>query len=149
MLIKIKTSPACCGTSCALCVLRGWTALHGTPPKIRKPSCKCLREGFLLAHKDSNLERQNQNLLCCQLHHGPISNCFFCCGKTACGKSGAKVKRFLLFKKFLLKKVKLLPANSLTTLRTAFRRSARRKATRGIPGTTAGCCALLRQSEKS
>lgn len=30
-------------------------------------------QGFiLLAHKDSNLERQNQNLLCYQLHHGSI-----------------------------------------------------------------------------
>ncbi len=27
---------------------------------------------FELARKDLNLERRNQNPLCCQLHHGPI-----------------------------------------------------------------------------
>ena len=30
----------------------------------------------LLSHKDSNLKLQNQNLTCCQLHHGTNFKCF-------------------------------------------------------------------------
>ena len=41
----------------------------------------------LLSHKDSNLKLQNQNLTCCQLHHGTNFKCLL-------SKDGAKVQRY-------------------------------------------------------
>ena len=41
----------------------------------------------LLSHKDSNLKLQNQNLTCCQLHHGTNFKCFL-------SKDGAKLQSY-------------------------------------------------------
>ena len=41
----------------------------------------------LLSHKDSNLKLQNQNLTCCQLHHGTNFKCFL-------SKYGAKLQSY-------------------------------------------------------
>ena len=41
----------------------------------------------LLSHKDSNLKLQNQNLTCCQLHHGTNFKCLL-------SKDGAKLQSY-------------------------------------------------------
>ena len=41
----------------------------------------------LLSHKDSNLKLQNQNLTCCQLHHGTNFKCLL-------SKDGANLQSY-------------------------------------------------------
>ena len=54
-------------------------------PKKRATLADC--SPVLLSHKDSNLKLQNQNLTCCQLHHGTNFKCFL-------SKDGAKLQSY-------------------------------------------------------
>lgn len=47
------------------------------PQPKRKALAEIPSRAFLLAYKDSNLDRQNQNLMCYRYTIGQTSNCFF------------------------------------------------------------------------
>ena len=55
--------------------------------QIQKRATLADCSSVLLSHKDSNLKLQNQNLTCCQLHHGTNFKCFL-------SKDGAKLRSY-------------------------------------------------------
>ncbi len=55
--------------------------------KTKKRATLADCSSVLLSHKDSNLKLQNQNLTCCQLHHGTNFKRFL-------SKDGAKLRSY-------------------------------------------------------